>query len=52
MVVWVGVKVLGGCLQIARAILNMLLEASAEVGEWFIRVRPAVLKSIRSRFRV
>ena len=25
----------------------MLLEASAEVGEWFIRVRPAVLKSIQ-----
>jgi len=52
LVVWLGVKVLGGCLRIARAILNMLLEASAEVGEWFIRVSPAVRKSIRSRFRV
>jgi len=51
LVVWLGVKVLGGCLRIARAILNMLLEASAEVGEWYIRVSPAVRESIRSRFR-
>ena len=52
MVVWLGVNVLGGCLRIARAILNMLLEASAEAGEWFMRVSPAVRKSIRSRVRV
>ena len=52
LVVWLGVKVLGRCLWIARPILNMLLEASAEVGEWFIRVRPAVRESIRSRFRL
>ena len=52
LVVWLGVRALGGCLRIARLILNMLLEASAEVGEWYIRVRPAAWESIRSRFRL
>jgi hypothetical protein len=51
LMVWLGVKVLGGCLRIARHLLNMLLEASAEVGEWYIRVSPAAWESIRSRFR-
>jgi len=46
------VKVLEACLQVARAVFNVLLEASAEVGEWFIRVSPAVQESIRSRFLV
>jgi hypothetical protein len=41
LVVWLGVKVLQVCLWFATTILNMLLEASAEVGEWFIRPRPA-----------
>ena len=50
--VWVGVKVLEGCVRIARPILTMLLEASAEVGEWFMRRSPAVKESIRSRFLV
>jgi hypothetical protein len=50
--VWLGVKVLAGCVWIAKPILNMLLEASAEVGEWFIRRSPAVQESIRSRFLV
>lgn len=52
LVVWLGVKVLGACLRIARAILNILLEASAEVGEWFIRLSPGVQESVRSRFLV
>ena len=52
LVVWLGVKVLEACLWIARAILNMLLEASAEVGEWVIRRSPAVQGSVRSRFLV
>jgi hypothetical protein len=50
--VWLGVKVLEACLRIASAILNMLLEASAEVGEWFIRLSPTVQESVRSRFLV
>jgi hypothetical protein len=50
--VWLGVKVLEGCLRITRAILNVLLEASAEVGEWFIRLNPTMQESIRSRFLV
>ena len=52
LLVWLGVKVLEACLRIARAILNILLEASAEVGEWFIRHSPAVQESVRSRFLV
>ena len=50
--VWLGVKVLEACLRVARAVFNVLLEASAEVGEWFIRVSPAVQENIRSRFLV
>jgi len=50
--VWLGVKILEGCVRISRPILNMLLEASAEVGEWFMRRSPAAQESIRSRFLV
>jgi len=50
--VWLGVKVLDGCVRIAKSILNTLLEASAEVGEWLMRRSPAVQESIRSRFLV
>ena len=50
--VWLGVKILEGCVRVARPILNMLLEASAEVGEWLMRRSPAVQESIRSRFLV
>jgi hypothetical protein len=52
LVIWLGVKVVAACVWIAKPILNMLLEASAEVGEWFIRRSPAVQESIRSRFLV
>jgi len=52
LLVWLGVKLLQGCLWSATAILNALLEASAEVGQWFIRLSPAVQESIRSRFLV
>jgi hypothetical protein len=52
LVVWLGVKALGGCFRITRPILNVLLEASAEVGEWLMRRSPAVRESIRSRFLV
>jgi hypothetical protein len=52
LVVWLGVKVFDACLRFARAVFNMLLEASVEVGEWFMRRSPAVRQSIRSRFLV
>jgi hypothetical protein len=52
LVIWLGVIVVAGCVWIAKPIFNMLLEASAEVGEWFIRRSPAVQESIRSRFLV
>jgi len=52
LLVWLGVKVLQGCLRFTTAFLNALLEASAEVGERFIRLSPAVQESIRSRFLV
>jgi len=50
--VWLGVKVLEGCVRIFKSVLNALLEASAEVGEWLMRRSPAVQESIRSRFLV
>jgi predicted Kef-type K+ transport protein len=52
LVVWLGVKVLDACLRCASVVLNMLLEASIEVAEWFIRRSPAVQERVRSRFLV
>jgi hypothetical protein len=52
LVVWLGVRVLDACLRFAGAVFNMLLEASAEVGEWLMRRSPAVRQSMRSRFMV
>jgi hypothetical protein len=52
LLVWLGVKVLAVCLRFARAVLNVLLEASAEVGEWLMRHSPAVKENLRSRFLV
>ena len=50
--VWLGVKVLEGCVRIAKSTLNTLLEASADVGQWLMRRSPAVQESVRSRFLV
>jgi len=50
--IWVGVKAVAACVRIGKPILNTLLEASAEVGEWLMRRSPAVQESIRSRFLV
>jgi len=50
--VWLGVKVLEGCIRIAKSTLNSLLEASADVGQWLMRRSPAVQESVRSRFLV
>jgi hypothetical protein len=52
LVIWLGVKVLEVCVWFTRDILNMLLEASAEVGEWFIRRSLILQESVRSRFLV
>jgi hypothetical protein len=52
LLVWLGVKVLDACLRAARVIFNMLLEASIEVAEWFMRRSPAVEERVRSRFPV
>ena len=51
-VVWLGVRVLDGCIRSATVIFNMLLEASIEVAQWFIQRSPAVQERIRSRFLV
>lgn len=50
--VWLGVKVLGAGVAIIKVMLNILLEASAEVGEWTMRLSPEIQKSIRSRFLI
>ncbi len=50
--VWLGVKVLEACVRMSKSTLNTLLEASAEVGEWFMRRNPSVQENIRSRFLV
>lgn len=49
---WLGVRVLDACIRFARATFNLLVEASAEVGEWFIHRKPALQESARSRFLV
>jgi len=50
--VWIGVKLLWAGVRITKSTLNNLLEASAEVGEWFMRRNPTVQENIRSRFLV
>ena len=52
LLIWLGVKVLDACVRFTKVVFNMLLEASAEIGEWIIRRSPAVEASIRSRFLV
>ncbi len=50
--VWLGVKILEAGVRLARAVFNVLLEASAQVGEWFMRVSPGAQERFRSRFLV
>jgi hypothetical protein len=52
LVVWLGVKGVEVGVRIGRSILNTLLEASAQVGEWLMRRSPTVQESIRSKFLV
>ncbi len=49
--VWSGVKVLDRCLRTLRVIWDLLAEASADVGEWFVNGRSArVQRKYRSHF--
>ncbi len=53
LLVWLGVRVLDLGLRILRALFGALADASAEVGEWFLRHRdPEVQASFRSRFMI
>ena len=53
LLVWAGVWTLYWTLAAGRTLLNTLSEASAEVGEWFLRRRrPQVQEAIRSRFMI
>lgn len=53
LLVWMGVKALTATIRGASTLFNMLSEASAEVGEWFLRRRdPEVQDAFRSRFMV
>ena len=53
LLVWLGVKLLAFTLRLGIPVLGMLSEASAEVGEWYLRHRdPETIASFRSRFMV
>jgi hypothetical protein len=52
LLLWLGVKALALGVRIVVRIFGVLTEASAEVGEWYLRERaPEVQASFRSRFR-
>jgi hypothetical protein len=49
--IWLGVKAVALVVRIAVPLFEMLAEASAEVGEWFLSRRaPETQAAIRSRF--
>jgi len=51
LLIWLGVKTLALTLRFGRPVFGMLAEASAEVGEWYLRRRdPKAIASFRSRF--
>lgn len=51
LLVWLGVKVVAAVLRAGRSALEILSEAAAEVGEWFIRRRGGQAEALyRSRF--
>ncbi len=53
LVVRMGVRVLDAVLRNARRFLDLLTEASAELGAWFIERRSAkVQETVRSRFMI
>jgi hypothetical protein len=51
LLVWCGVRLLAGIVRTIEAVLNQLIQASADVGEWFISKRSErVQAEFRSRF--
>ncbi len=51
LLVWLGVRAMAAIVCVGRTTLEMLSEASAEVGEWYIRRRGGEVEaSFRSRF--
>ena len=53
LLVWLGVKIVAFALRLGIPVFGMLSEASAEVGEWYLRRRdPETVASLRSRFLV
>jgi hypothetical protein len=46
LLVWLGVKAMGAIVRVGRATLEMLSDASAEVGEWYIRRRGGEVEAI------
>lgn len=53
LLVWMGVRAVAVIIRISNALLAILAEASAEVGEWFIRRGGSGLRqSARSRFMI
>jgi hypothetical protein len=53
LMVWLGVKAVAATVGASKALLNLLSEASAEVGMWFLRRQSAeVQAAFRSRFLV
>ena len=53
LLVWLGANALGMIIRISVMLWDMLSEASAEVGEWFLRRgSPGLRQSFRSRFTI
>lgn len=51
LLVGLGVRAMGAVVRFAKSTLDVLFEASAEVGEWFrIHSNPEIQEHIRSRF--
>lgn len=50
LLVWLGVKILAASVVVGRTALEMLSEASAEVGEWYLRRRGEAGATVRSHF--
>lgn len=46
LLVWLGVKAMAAVLRVGRTTLEMLSDASADVGEWYIRRRGGEVEAI------
>ncbi len=50
--IWLGVKVMAATVRVSRSVYDLLTEASAEVGEWYLRRHGAKIPSeFLSRFQ-